>query len=45
MDLNIKDNFDVSEKIFKNSLSLPSSVILKDKEIRRVIKLVKSFFS
>ncbi len=45
MDLNIKDNFDVSEKIFNNSLSLPSSVILKDKEIRRVIKLVKSFFS
>tara|TARA_B100001093_G_scaffold481389_1_gene512087 strand:- start:3476 stop:4564 length:1089 start_codon:yes stop_codon:yes gene_type:complete len=45
MDLNIKDNFDVSEKIFKNSLSLPSSVILKDKEIRRVIKLVKAFFS
>ena len=43
MDLNIKDNFDISEKIFRNSLSLPSSVILKDKEIRRVIKLVKAF--
>lgn len=44
-DLNISDNFILSEDIYKNSLSLPSSVILRNKEISKVIKLIKSFYN
>lgn len=43
--LNINDDFKVSEDIYKYSLSLPSSVILKNSEVRRVIKLIKTFYN
>ena len=42
---NIKDDYRVSEDIFNFSLSLPSSVILKEREISKVIRLIKSFYS
>ncbi len=42
---NINDDYRVSEDIFNFSLSLPSSVILKEREISKVIRLIKSFYS
>ncbi len=45
IDLNIGDDFKMSEDIYNFSLSLPSSVILKKREIRKVIKLIKSFYN
>ncbi len=39
-----KEDFKVSETIYKNSISLPSSYILKEKEQDKVIKTIKSFF-
>jgi perosamine synthetase len=43
--LNTNDNFTISEDIYKNSLSLPSSVILKNSEVSKIIRLIKSFYS
>ena len=43
--LNINDDFKISEDIYKYSLSLPSSVILKNREINKVIKLIKLFYN
>lgn len=44
-DLNINDDYRISEDIYNFSLSLPSSVILKKREINKVIRLIKSFYS
>ena len=45
MDLNINDDFSNSIDIYNNSLSLPSSYILKNKEQNFTISCVKDFFN
>ena len=42
---NINDDYKISEDIYNYSLSLPSSVILKNREINKVIRLIKSFYN
>ena len=39
-----KEDFKTSEEIYNNSISLPSSYILKDEELEKVIETIKSFF-
>jgi len=39
-----KEDFKISEKIYDNSISLPSSYILKHEEQKKVIETIKSFF-
>ena len=45
MDLNINDDFSNSIDIYNNSLSLPSSYILKNKEQNFTISCIKDFFN